>query len=258
MIRSAILLLIIHSLAAPSSARLVFLGFNSEADDFFTVGLLDPLAAGTTLRFRDDEWDGAAFNNGAPSDNYFSFSLSTPLAAGTILNFNRVNYDATRNVTDGNGAPVSGVFGGPYFELGYLPLVSNDEGLYAYLGPDFDTVETPLASLRTDVAGGQLFGASVDFAGTPGQDGKSLVYVGPVSVDGPYSLFESLVADPSNWANLSASIPNTLSPYTPPNGMLIASVPEIGGGIAFTLLASVWVVRSSTCRRGEPSRDHEN
>lgn len=242
------------STAVPASAKLVFLGYQAVGKDAFTVGLLEPLSSGEVLRFSDHEWNGSAFDPSGAGDSYLAFTPSTDLPVGTILTFGLVDFSSSViEVTDGFGQPVAGTLSDDG-SISYLPLTTAAEGLYAYLGPTFTSVSSPLASLRTGVGGGELFGASTDFTASASLNGAdTLVYDGPTTIDGPYDDFVALVSDPTNWRKNLGDSETGLSIYDPPTGVLsaVAAVPEpsaplIGGLVALVAsLRCVWGRRRS-------------
>jgi hypothetical protein len=198
-------------------ADIVFLGFNSDGNDSFAIGLTTSYPSSTVFRFRDDEWNGSAFNDSA--EGQFSFTNTNLLPEGTILKFTSTG---TKTVVDGNGTSVLGTL-----SSGSIDLANSDEAIYAYFGSDFDTVTTQLASLRTDDAGAVLFGNSVDFDGTASQDGDVIAYTGSTSIVGVMSDFVALTSNTSNWTLQGDGVGDQSGMYAPPMGTLSA-VPEPG------------------------------
>lgn len=140
--RPALLLVLLLAFTCePSQAQLVgpgdlaFIGFNADGDDDFAVVLLAEAAAGTVVRFTDNEWEGSAFNSG---EGAVAWTLSEALTAGTVVTFS--NIDAAGNT--GFGAS-RGTLSGP------LQLAAGGETLYAYLGMNSTTPSSFLAAIST-------------------------------------------------------------------------------------------------------------
>jgi hypothetical protein len=73
---------------ALSAGELAFTSFNADEHGWSLVTFVD-IAAGTTVYFSDNEWNGSAFNNG---ESYHQWpSGASVVAAGTVVRFSKVN-----------------------------------------------------------------------------------------------------------------------------------------------------------------------
>ena len=105
---------------------IAFVGFNADGNDGFAFIVIDPIAAGSVIRFSDNEWNGleigsgGAFNTGEGGLTWTNGG--SELAAGTIVEFLNTSSTTTRSVNIG---AVSG---------GTIALGNSDESIYAFVG----------------------------------------------------------------------------------------------------------------------------
>lgn len=124
--------------AAPAQALttgdIAFVAYNADEDGLAFVTFVD-IAPNTSVFFRDDEWNGSAFNTGESATVWNSGA--SVIGAGTVVRF--AAYDvASRSASHGTLSPViSTNFG----------LAANNETVYAYLGADVNTPTTFLAAI---------------------------------------------------------------------------------------------------------------
>lgn len=133
-----IIALALATLAAQAHALttgdIAFTAYNADEDGLSFVTFVD-IAPNTEVYFRDDEWNGTAFNTGESATLWNSGASVIP--AGTVIRF--ATYDvASRSATHGSlSAVISTNFG----------LAASKETVYAYLGSDVDTPTTFLAAI---------------------------------------------------------------------------------------------------------------
>lgn len=112
---------------------IAFVGFNADGTDGFAFVVLDEIPAGTTLYFRDDEWNGSAFTTG---EGILAWSASSSVPAGTLVEITSSSAD-TPQVSCGTIERVG---------TGQLNLGASNEVLYAYLGNDAASPSTFLTA----------------------------------------------------------------------------------------------------------------
>ena len=84
---------------------IAFVGFNADGNDGFAFIVIDPIAAGSIIRFSDNEWNGLAIGSGG-AFNTGEGGLTwtnggSELAAGTIVEFLNTSSTGTRSVNIG-------------------------------------------------------------------------------------------------------------------------------------------------------------
>ena len=185
---------------ALSAGSIAFTGFNADGSDNLAFVALEEIPAGTVIYFRDDEWDGAAFNTG---EGAFAFTATVAIAAGTIVRIDMVSAPA--------GAQPTTNLGTVAYVLGTNRGYSNDgDTVYAYLGTDANTPTvflTAVASNGFGAATGVLTGTGL----TAGQ--TALELTGGVDI-------ASYEGARNNQTTLAAyrDVLNTASNYTTQNG----------------------------------------
>ncbi|MFC1452359.1 hypothetical protein ACFLSJ_03335 [Verrucomicrobiota bacterium] len=177
-----------------SGGDVAFVGYNADADDDFAIVTFAPLPPHTVIHFRDDEWEGTAFNSG--EGNITWDSGDTLIDAGTVITFGILS--ATPSTSHGT------VLGGS------MNLSSQNEGLWAYVGPDADTPTTFLAFFGNDDVADT--GNTVENTGlTEGDEAIGLVgdddvieYVG-VRTGHNAAGYRALLNDIANWVTQDGS-----------------------------------------------------
>ena len=124
---------------------IAFVGFNADGNDGFAFIVIDPIAAGSIIRFSDNEWNGLAIGSGG-AFNTGEGGLTwtnggSDLAAGTIVEFLNTSSTATRSANIG---AISG---------GTIALGNSDELIYAFDGTSESAPTTFLAAV-TNANGG--------------------------------------------------------------------------------------------------------
>jgi uncharacterized protein (TIGR03382 family) len=157
--------------ASLSAGSIAFTLYNTDANDDFSFVALAPIAGGTTIYFRDDEWNGTSFNDA----NESTLSWTAPasgVAAGEVILFTEIAV-AARGVNVGTLAtPGSANFG----------LNNTVEVLYAYTstGDAFTGTFTFLSAITNGAAFG---GSNGLLTGTGLTDGTTAFRLSPASAD---------------------------------------------------------------------------
>ncbi|UPJ51762.1 choice-of-anchor I family protein [Bradyrhizobium sp. 200] len=136
---------------------IAFIAFNADGNDGFAFIVIDPIAAGTIIRFSDNEWNGLAIGSGG-AFNTGEGGLTwtngeSELAAGTIVEFLNTSSAGTRSANIGT---ISG---------GTIALGNSDESIYAFVGTSESAPATFLTAV-TNTNGGFNSAASGSLAGT--------------------------------------------------------------------------------------------
>jgi hypothetical protein len=208
--------LVSHSaFAALGTGDLVFTAFNADEDGWAMVTFVD-IAAGTTVYFGDNEWNGSAFNTG---ESYHRWtSGNSTIAAGTVIRFSKTD-STSLSASLGTLArePVSGStnFG----------TANSDEVIYAYLGSSATAPTTFLSAITNG-----NFAAHGSIAGTGLTEGANAIrlnqnapgttpdfgqYNGPRSGEASFAAYKALVGNVANWTvdtnngSYAATVPNT-------------------------------------------------
>ena len=144
---------------------IAFVGFNADGNDGFAFIVIDPIAAGSIIRFSDNEWNGLAIGSGG-AFNTGEGGLTwtnggSELAAGTIVELLNTSSAATRSANIGT---ISG---------GTIALGNSDESIYAFDGTSESAPTTFLAAVTntnggftTDTGSGLLGGTGLSAGAT--------------------------------------------------------------------------------------------
>ncbi|WP_035726294.1 choice-of-anchor I family protein [Bradyrhizobium murdochi] len=136
---------------------IAFVGFNADGNDGLAFIVIDPIVAGSVIRFSDNEWNGLAIESGG-AFNTGEGGLTwtngdSDLAAGTIVELLNTSSAATRSANIGT---ISG---------GTIALGNSDESIYAFVGTS-ESVPTAFLSAVTNANGGFNSAASGSLGGT--------------------------------------------------------------------------------------------
>lgn len=111
--------------AAPvalTAGSIAFVGFNADGNDGYAFVVVDAIAAGQVIYFRDDEWNGTAFNDANEGRVSWTNNTGATITAGTLIEL--VNLSAgTLSANIGLATSLSG---------NRQALGNSDEALYAY------------------------------------------------------------------------------------------------------------------------------
>jgi len=229
MIKQLLALAAVAAAALPAQALtagdIAFTSFNADEDGLSFVALTT-IAAGTTVYFSDNEWNGSAFNTGE-SHNQWS-SGASDIAAGTVVRL--AAYDKTSlSASIGTLSRVS-VSGSANWGL-----ANSNETVYAYMGSD---ASTPTAFLAAITNGS--FATDGSLSGTGLAEGTTAIrlnslatsatpdyaeYSGPRSGLASFADYRSLLADAAHWTvdtsngSYASTVPDTTA-------FSITAVPE--------------------------------
>jgi hypothetical protein len=194
---------------ALTTGDIAFVAYNADEDGLAFVTFVD-IGPNTSIFFRDDEWNGSAFNTGESATVWNSGA--SLISAGTVVRF--AAYDvATRSASHGTLTPViSTNFG----------LAASNETVYAYLGSNVDTPTTFLAAIanapfsattglitNTGLVAGSHTAIVLHTSADYGE------YTGLRSGLASFDDYKPLVADTANWwmdtvnGNYADKIPDT-------------------------------------------------
>lgn len=224
---AALTAIVSHSaVAALGTGDLVFTAFNADEDGWAMVAFAD-IAAGTTVYFSDNEWNGSnAFNTGESFHRWVS-GAST-IAAGTVIRFSKTDQTSlSASVGTLSRESVSG-------STNYGASNSN-EVIYAYQGSSATAPTTFLSAITNG-----SFTADGSIAGTGLTEGLNAIrlntnapgatpdfgqYNGPRSGQASFADYKALVGNVANWTvdtsngNYAATVPDTTA-------FAVTAVPE--------------------------------
>jgi len=124
---------------------IAFIGFNADGNDGFAFIAIDPIAAGTVIRFSDNEWNGqaigagGAFNTGEGGLTWTNGG--SDLAPGTVVEILSSSAASTRSANIGT---VSG---------GTIALGNSGESIFAFIGTSENVPTTFLAAVTNNNGG---------------------------------------------------------------------------------------------------------
>ena len=113
---------------------IAFTGYDADGTDNLAFVALSAISNGTVIFFRDDEWQGTAFNTGESS---FSLTATADVGAGSIVTLSNIG-SGTLTVNTGSTAFVVSANRG---------LSGSDEIVYAYIGTDENTPTSFLSAV---------------------------------------------------------------------------------------------------------------
>lgn len=213
------------ALAALGTGDLVFTAFNADEDGWAMVTFVD-IAAGTTVYFGDNEWNGSAFNTGESYHKWVSGSAS--IAAGTVIRFSKTDQTTL-------SASVGILSREPVARSTNYGTANSNEVIYAYLGSSATAPTTFLSAITNG-----NFAVDGSIAGTGLTEGLNAIrlnknapsatpdfgqYIGPRDGQASFAAYKALVGDVANWSvdttngNYAATVPDT-------SAFSVTAVPE--------------------------------
>ncbi len=212
--------------AALGTGDLVFTAFNADEDGWAMVTFTD-IAAGTTVYFTDNEWNGSnAFNTG---ESYHRWTSGTSvIAAGTVIRFSSI--DTTSLASSVGTLSRQSVSGSSNYGL-----ANSGETLYAYMGTSATAPTTFLSAITNG-----SFATDGSIAGTGLTEGVDAIrlnknnagatpdfgeYIGTRTGKANFADYKPLVGDVANWTvdttngNYVNTVPNTTA-------FAVSAVPE--------------------------------
>ncbi|MBR1212311.1 choice-of-anchor I family protein [Bradyrhizobium sp. JYMT SZCCT0180] len=151
---------------------IAFVGFNADGNDGFAFIVVDPIAAGSVIRFSDNEWNGqaigsgGAFNTGEGGLTWTNGA--SDLAPGTVVEFLNTSVAATRSANIGT---ISG---------GTIALGNSGESIYAFDGTS-ESVPTIFLAAVTNTNGGFTTATGSGLLGGTGLTAGSTALVLPLT-----------------------------------------------------------------------------
>jgi len=222
LVAGAVVALAAFNANALTAGDLAFTAFNADEDGWAMVAL-DNIAAGTTVFFTDNEWNGSAFNTG---ESFHRWTIgASQIDAGTVIRFSKT--DSATLLAASSGTLAREVVAGS----SNFGLSQTEDSIYAYLGAA--TAPTTFLAAITSTAFGT---ASAGFLTNTGLSvGAGAIelgggadydeYIGPRSGLVSFADYKPLVSDIANWtdnpvnANYASRVPDTTS-------FTISPVPE--------------------------------
>lgn len=195
--------------SAQSAGDLAFTAFNADEDGWSMVSFVD-IAAGTTVYFTDNEWNGTAFNTG---ESYHRWTTGT-IAAGDVIRFSSID---TTSLAASNGTLARQAVSG---STNY-GISASDDTIYAYLGSSATAPITFLAAITNGSFGTTSSGSLANTGLSVGAGAVQLTsssdyaeYNGPRSGEFSFADYKPLVSNVANWnvqgdVNAAAFVPDT-------------------------------------------------
>ncbi|WKA26142.1 choice-of-anchor I family protein [Bradyrhizobium roseum] len=158
--------------------------------------VIDPIAAGSVIRFSDNEWNGLAIGSGG-AFNTGEGGLTwtnggSELAAGTIVEFLNTSSSTTRTVNIGS---VSG---------GTIALGNSDEAIYAFVGTS-ESVPTTFLTAVTNTNGGFTTATGSGLLGGTGLTAGATALVLPLTDGADVAVFDPILGG-SSFASRAAAL----------------------------------------------------
>jgi hypothetical protein len=214
---------------AQSTGSLAFTAFNADEDGWSMVTFGD-IAAGTTIFFTDNEWNGGtiggtgAFNTG---ESYHRWNTGASIiAAGSVVRFSAIDHATNISASVGSftRAAVSG--------SSNYGMSQDADTIYAYLGTSATAPTTFLAAISTGAFAadqgtlantGLVLGTSAIQLGTGSDAGE---YTGSRSGQASFAAYGPMVNNIANWTDRGNGSYATLAPNT--TAFSVSPVPEPG------------------------------
>lgn len=227
LLAAAIAAIASNSAVALGTGDLVFTAFNADEDGWAMVAFAD-IAAGTTVYFGDNEWNGSnAFNTGESYHRWVSGGNA--IAAGTVIRFSKTDNATTLAASVGTlsreTVSLSANWG----------IANSNEVLYAFLGTSATAPTTFLSAITNG-----NFAADGSIAGTGLTEGLNAIrlnknatsttpdfgqYNGVRSGEASFAAYKAQVGNVSNW---TVDTSNGAYANTVPNttAFSVTAVPE--------------------------------
>ena len=175
---------------------IAFVGFNADGNDGFAFIVIDPIAAGSIIRFSDNEWNGLAIGSGG-AFNTGEGGLTwtnggSELAAGTIVEFLNTSVTGTRSVNIGT---ISG---------GTIALGNSDKSIYAFVGTS-ESVPTSFLTAVTNTNGGFTTATGSGVLGGTGLTAGATALVLPLTDGADVAVFNPTLGG-SSFASRTAAL----------------------------------------------------
>ncbi len=181
---------------------ILFVGFNADTDDGIAFVAMNPIPAGTTIYFTDNEWNGMAIGAGGAfnslTEGVISWTATADVPAATVI-----------TITNTNSVTIAASCGSTALEINNLNLNTSNEVVYAYMG---STNSTPTCFL-TALANDSFTASNGTLDGTGLTDGVNAIDidgdedVGVFVSDGDANVFDSAadILNVTNWETQDGS-----------------------------------------------------
>ncbi len=179
--------------------ELMFVGYNADGDDGFSIVALVDIPANSTIYFTDNEWNGSAIGSGGAFNSSTEGEITWSTGASIIDEGTVITFDETNSTSNTNyGVSVGSISGS-------INLNASNEVLYMFLGTDDITPTTFLSAIANDgynATKGHISGTGLS-VGTDAisisGDEDVMVYTGGTTCAIPADC-ASAIATASNWA----------------------------------------------------------
>lgn len=233
-ILSIVAILFSFKLSAQLTAGdIMFVGYNADGNDGFSVLSLVDIPANSIIYFTDNEWNGSPIGAGGAFNNINEGEMTwntggAIISAGTVVNFLETN--STANI--GYGSTLGTI-------SGIINLNASNEVLYAFLGTNDSTPTTFLSAIANDgfsTTNGTLTNtgltAGINATSIIG-DEDVMVYTGSTTCNTTIADCAAAIATASNWITQDGSGDQSAD-GTPPD--FPADVPSFFGGSALPVI----------------------
>ncbi|MEP0984366.1 T9SS type A sorting domain-containing protein [Ekhidna sp.] len=223
------LLLSLQLSAQLTAGDIMFVGYNADGNDGFSILALVDIPANSTIYFTDNEWNGSPIGGGGAFNNVNEGEITwstggTIITAGTVINFLETNSAAN----PGYGSSVGNI-------SGTINLNASNEVLYAFQGTNDSTPTTFLSAIAND-GFDSVKGTLTNTGLTAGTNATSItgdedimVYTGSISCNTTVADCAAAIATATNWSTQDGGgdqSADTTAPDFP------ADVPPSFGGTA--------------------------
>lgn len=238
--KKTLLALSLAAVAAQASALttgdLAFTSFNADEDGWSMVSFVD-IAAGTTVYFTDNEWDGSTFTGGES----FHVWTTGSITAGQVIRFSAIDNATNLSASNGTLARQS-VSGNTNYGIS-----NSDDAIYAYLGTSATAATSFLAAITNGSFGTTNTGSLNNTGLSVGNGAVQLTsssdyaeYNGARSGETNFAAYKPLVSNSANWnmqgtVDAAAYVPNTTAftvsavPEPETYGMLLSGLALLAG-----------------------------
>lgn len=185
-----------HGMAQLQAGSIMFVGFNADGNDGFSVVAVDDIPANSTIYFSDNEWNGSPVSSGgAFNDTNEGIIIwdtgGSIISQGTVINFLSVK-NSSKSVSVGS------------ITSGTTSLAQQNEVLYAYIGSSSTTPSTFLTAISNDgfshgIIAGTGLSEGINATAISG-DEDVMVYTGSTACNDTWAACLADLSNSSNWS----------------------------------------------------------
>ena len=190
----------------PGSSAFTGFNFRATSPTQFNFVALEEIAAGDTITFTDNNWNGSTLTT---NESTWTWTATSDIAAGTVITI-----DQPVPATGAPAVPRSN-FGAVVYSGVARPQIGGDT-IYAYVGPA--SAPTFVSALVMRALGSVLSNTGLQAGVTavvPPNDGSFVstlaAYTGPTSGLSTFADFRAVLNDPGNWVGQRNNIANAES-----------------------------------------------